>query len=132
MECPFKIWVSGMSITTNSRGDESHTLRFSLSLSVHDYQSMDNSSLASALAWIYGRRLYWISLPGSLHTQERPKILVLCYSLIQASASPGNTRVAPYKLASDLVVPQKTKSSRPHYVAKYIYSAPEQDSQVKT
>ena len=110
-----------------------HTLRFSFSLSVHDYQSMDNSSLASALAWIYdwlyGRRLYWISLPGSLHTQERPKILVLRYSLIQAPASPGNTRVAPHQLASDLVVTQKREYSRPQYVSKDIYSAPEQDSQ---
>ena len=108
-----------------------HTLRSSLRLSVHDYQSMDNSSLASALAWIYdwlyGRRLYWLSLPGSLHTQERPRILVLRYSRIQASASPGNTRVAP--IASNLVVAQKTESSRPHYVSKDIYSAPEQDSQ---
>ena len=70
-----------------------HTLRFSLRLSVHDYQSKDNSSLASALAWIYdwlyGRRLYLLSLPGSLHTRERPRIRVLRYSRIEASASLG-------------------------------------------
>ena len=108
-----------------------HTLRFSLRLSVHDYQSMDNSSLASALAWIYdwlyGRRLYLLSLPGSLHTRERPRILALRCFRIQASASPRNTRVAP--IASNLVVAQKTESSRPHYVSKDIYSAPEHDSQ---
>ena len=34
----------------------------------------------------------------------------------------GNTRVAPHQLASDLVVAQKTESSRPHYVSKDIYS----------
>ena len=70
--------------------------------------------------WLYGRRLYWLLLPGSLHIRERPRILVLRYSHIQASASPGNTRVAPHQLASDLVVAQKNRFFKTHYVSKDI------------
>ena len=90
-----------------------NALRFFLRLSVHDYHSMDNLSLAWELAWIYdwlyGRRLCWLSLPGSLHTRERPRILVLRCSRTQASASLENTRVAPHQLASDLVGSSKNR-----------------------
>ena len=76
---------------------------FRARLSIHG-----NSSLSSALAWIYdwlyGRRLYWLSLAGSLHTRERPRILVLHYSRIQASASPGNTRVASHQLQVIIII----------------------------
>ena len=100
---------------------------FRARLSIHG-QLISSVALAWTYDWLYGRRLYWLSLPGSLHTRERPRILVLRYSRIQASASPGNTRVAPHQLASDLAAAQKTESSR-HYVWKDIYSAPEQDCQ---
>ena len=100
---------------------------FRARLSIHGQLISSVSTCLDLWLLISGRRLYWFSLPGSLHTRERPRILVLRYSRIQASASPGNTRVAP--IASNLVVAQKTESSRPHYVSKDIYSAPEHDSQ---
>ena len=108
-----------------------HTLRFSLRLSVYDYQLMNNSSLASALVWIYDCLYTGVDSIGShflgvwIHGNV-PEYLyfdILVYKLRLHRGIPG------WHLASDLALAQKTESSRPHYVSKDIYSAPEQDSQ---
>ena len=62
---------------------------FHARLSIHG-QLISSVALAWTYDWLYGRQLYWLSLPGSLHTWQRHRILVLSYSRIQASASPGN------------------------------------------
>ena len=102
---------------------------FRVRLSINEQLVSSVSTCLDLWLLIYRRRLYWLSLPGSLHTRERPRILVLRCSRTQASASPENTRVAPHHgLASDLVVAQKNRIFKTHYVSKDIYSAPEQDS----